>query len=205
MAGGDRELRPHAPDCRGSRAAGADCDRRAAGARCDARYKITSACTVMGCQSALGVIAHLPVPLAQLIAGGSFEVCHRTTCVSGTFDRWPSRYSQARFPCVQSGLGACLVQSEGAGAALLLSFYPEADATESFADGDRVELHVEVGGKSVLDHVRFVKYDDEYPNGTVCSPHCRGARVEIWPNSPSGQTCASEHCDSFVRFEGTAR
>ena len=168
------------------------------------RYKIITSFTLVGCQSALGVIAHLPVSLAQLIARGSFKVCHRTTCVSGTFDRAPSRYSAADFPCVQSGLGACLLRAEGSGAALWLSLYPEADAIESFVDGDRIELHVQVDGKSVLDHVRFVKYDDDHPNGMGCPGHCRGARVEIWPNSPSGQTCASERCESYVKFEGTA-
>jgi hypothetical protein len=169
-----------------------------------AAWHLKVACTVMGCGSSLSILAHLPVSLARLLDGGSFTACHRTTCASGTFDRRPRDSAPWVFPCVSRGPGDGGVQSEGSGAALWYSFAPEAGTIASFVDGDRIELHIKVDGKRVLDHVRFVKYEDEYPNGMACRPHCRGARVEIWPNSPSGQTCGSERCESYVRFEGTA-
>jgi hypothetical protein len=60
-----------------------------------------------------------------------------------------------------------------------------------------------VRGKTVLDHVRYVRYEDRYPNGNECPRHCRNAIIEIWPNSPTGKSCGSAQCAPYVRFERT--
>jgi hypothetical protein len=161
-------------------------------------------CTLIDCLSGVNIIAHLDASPSELVAG-SFTACHQDWCWNGSVKRVLGADS-TKYICNSQERGelvaTCSVEAEGKGARMWLRLAsPKSVASGSYADGDRVALRLRAHGKTVLDFVRYVEYDDFYPNGKACPPGCRGAAVEIWPNSPSGKTCSSSACDPYVRFE----
>ena len=166
-------------------------------------------CTMKGCMSGIEMIAHIPATPAELLADGAFTVCHQGWCMNGTFAP-PQAAGSGIYGCSRTtniGPGPfCYMLAEGAGSVLSLFFHAPGNGTaaDKFIDGDRVEMRVKVGGKSVLDHVRRLKYWDNYPNGKLCGPPCRAATVELWPGATTtNKVCPSEKCTPFVRFERT--
>jgi hypothetical protein len=162
------------------------------------------ACTAVGCTSSVSIHAHLDASPEALAAAGTFTACLQEECWDGTVTR-PAPGRSRGYRCASEKPGPlqafCDVEAEGSGATLELTL--GAFEQRTFRDGDRVSLRVRVAGKKILDHVRYVKYADNHPNGRDCPGYCQNATVEIWPSSPSGKTCASARCEPYVRFERT--
>jgi len=141
------------------------------------------ACTKVGCDSGITFVAHLDDSPAALGAHGSFRMCRAADCWSGTFLPPPSPGAPGACgitpaPYVPSHPPRCLVREEGPGSRVELT-----QGGVHFVDGDRVSLRVVVGGRTVVDDERHVKYDQYGVNGPGCGPTCRNATVELWAGS----------------------
>ena len=152
-------------------------------------------CMGPACDPGVSLLVHLDVSRQDLLAGGSFMLCHQSECWSGKVHH-QSGDSASLDVCEPSFPGRCIVEAEGSGVTMQFFFAANA-ATQNnaFNDGDRVALRVDVRGKTVFENVRFVRYE---PQGCL---GCRVASVELWPDSPTCKTCGSGACAPFVRFE----
>jgi hypothetical protein len=169
---------------------------------------LSPVCSLVGCHSAVSFVVHLDDPPAFL-DGGTLRVCHQDECWDAEFSTFSERYPEpVRLHCTAHGAAVfsreCDVGPEGTGSIVHLRVASRAASEKGpggFRDGDKVSLQIDAGGRRLVDHTRYVLYDDHYPNGVFCSPRCRGAAVELWPGATSGVTCGNGVCKPIVRFE----